>query len=304
MNAWTRRVPFALATVVAAALAAPAAAGPPRSRPSGSEVFEHPVGHRFDAVEDCLQATPATAHVRGITDDGRQVKLDVLVPLDMAEGADIALMLADPDQAEEGRARFDALAAKVHAVLDAAIETYAPLGVELRLRYDLLMPLVDGAPRQRTDDINALIALAKDQYRGRVPAGADAVYVATDLDVHSGGSRFVAGKADCIGGIRYMDRAFAAGEVELDESPITIGPTAMFQDITAKILAHELGHLLGAHHHYANCVEGIPTEPVADALSLCTLMINDVGLASLNFSAPNGLIVRGHGVDYASGNDG
>lgn len=64
--------------------------------------------------------------------------------------------------------------------------------------------------------------------------------------------------------------------------------------MTAKIMAHEVSHLLGAHHHYANCAEGIPTATMTDMASLCTLMINDLGLASQNLSTLNGAITRGY----------
>jgi len=259
--------------------------------------------HRFDeGPQECLEPAPAAIDVKGVTDDDRQVKLDVMVPIDVADGAEIAGLLADPDPdvAADGQARFDELAGKVNGILDAAITTYAPLGVDLRFHYDLLMPLVNGVPRQRTTDIDEVIQLAKQNYGGRVPTGIDAVYAVSDLDL----SGSIAGKADCIGGIRFADRSFAAGEIDLEETPLVFFGVSMFQDISAKILSHEVGHLLGAHHHYSSCVEGIPTETVADALSLCTLMINDIGLASLNFSTFNGAVVRGHSVDFASSNDG
>jgi hypothetical protein len=259
--------------------------------------------NRFDMPpDDCLEPAPAAFDIKGVTDDNRTVKLDVKVPIDVEESVEIAELLADADPVvvAEGQARFDALAQKVHSILDAAITTYAPLGIDLRLHYDLLLPLINGEPRQRTTDIDELILVAKQNYGGRVPAGFDAVYAVTDIDV----SGSIAGKADCIGGVRDTDSSFAAGEIDLEEAPLNFFGVTMFQDMSAKILAHEVGHLLGAHHHYASCVEGIPTETVADALSVCTLMINDIGLASLNFSTLNGAVVRGHAIDYASANDG
>jgi hypothetical protein len=259
--------------------------------------------HRFDAgPQECFEPAPAAIDVKGVTDDNRTVKLDLAVPIDVDESVEIAELLADPDPdiAAEGQARFEALAQKVHGILDAAIRTYAPLGVDLRMHYDLLLPFINGAPRPRTTNIDELIMVAKQHYGGRLPAGIDAVYAVTDIDV----SGSIAGKADCIGGVRFADRSFAAGEIDLEEAPLNFFGVTMFQDISAKILSHEVGHLLGAHHHYANCAEGVPTETVPDALSVCTLMINDIGLASLNFSSLNGAIARGHSVDFASSNDG
>jgi hypothetical protein len=273
------------------------ALGLPTSTVASPALPEAPLDpdHPFDSgPQECLEPAPAAIDVKGVTDDNRTVKLDLAVPIAVAESAEIQALLADSDpaRAAEGQARFDALVQKVHGILDAAITTYAPLGVDLRMHYDLMV--------SRTTNIDELIAHGKQHFGGRLPQGIDAVYSITDLDV----SGSVAGKADCIGGIRYADRAFAAGEIDLNEAPLNFFGVTMFQDISAKILSHEVGHLLGAHHHYSSCVEGIPTETVADALSVCTLMINDIGLASLNFSSLNGAIVRGHSVDFASSNDG
>jgi hypothetical protein len=288
-----------ISVLAAVGLLSPAAA----TATSGQTLSPVQIEARFDLPpEDCLEPVPAAIDVKGVTDDNRTVKLDVMVPIDVAEGAQIATLLADsdPQVQAQGQAEFDALVQKVHGILDAAITTYAPLGVELRLHYDLLMPLVNGEPRQRTNDIDQEILLAKQHYGGQVPPGMDAVYAVSDIDM----SGAVAGKADCIGGIRAKDSAFAAGEIdfaEIDPDPPLL---ILFADTSAKIMAHEIGHLLGAHHHYANCAEGIPTEPTTDILGVCTLMINDIGLASLNFSTLNGTIVRGHSVDFASSNDG
>lgn len=288
MRRWTRTAFLAAAALVL---------GLPSSTTAFTTAPEAPLepNHPFDSgPQECLEPAPAAIDVKGVTDDDRTVKLDLAVPIDVAESAEIAQLLADadPEVVAEGQARLDALVQKVHSVLDAAISTYAPLGVDLRIHYDLMV--------SRTEDIDELIADAKQHFGGRVPQGIDAVYAVTDIDV----SGAVAGKADCIGGIRYADRAFSAGEIDLEEAPLSFFGVTMFQDISAKILSHEVGHLLGAHHHYSSCVEGIPTETVADALSICTLMINDIGLASLNFSTLNGAIARGHSVDFASSNDG
>jgi hypothetical protein len=58
--------------------------------------------------------------------------------------------------------------------------------------------------------------------------------------------------------------------------------------------------VMGAHHHYANCVEGNLSEVGEPEVSPCTLMINVVNIASLNFSTFNGSVVRGHALQYAA----
>lgn len=51
-------------------------------------------------------------------------------------------------------------------------------------------------------------------------------------------------------------------------------------------LVHEWGHILSAHHHYANC---------AETVVLCTLMVNDVGLnLKYAFSSLNRAAIRGY----------
>lgn len=161
--------------------------------------------------------------------------------------------------------------------------------------YDELF--VDLIPRFRTVDFTgsdaaALIQQAKDLYGGGRPRRAslwsDVVYVLTAKDIELNGDPAVAGLADCIGGVEFDGNAFAVGEYVADEG-FEIGPIQFFRNLTAKIAAHEIGHLMGAHHHYANCVEGVGLD-----FDPCTLMINDVGLASQNFSITNSLVVRGH----------
>lgn len=157
--------------------------------------------------------------------------------------------------------------------------SYAPLGIKL-------VPIAYQTVALTKIDSTALIEESKALIGGRRPAWAHIVYTFTDKDLTSGSlGNAVAGQADCIGGVAFDDGAFAVGELR---------PRSDAEQ-PAKIGAHEIGHLMGAHHHYANCVEGVPAGP----LYPCTLMINDVGLASLNFSAFNGGVVRGHAEEFA-----
>lgn len=100
-----------------------------------------------------------------------------------------------------------------------------------------------------------------------------------------------AGMANCVGGAGNPDLAYTAGEAA--EETTEIGPFEWFQDENAKIAAHEIGHILGAHHHYANCAERAPTYDAFDTLAVCTVMVNDIGLSSLTMSTANKLVTRG-----------
>ncbi len=58
----------------------------------------------------------------------------------------------------------------------------------------------------------ALLKKLKDLFGGSRPAGSDVVYLMSVTPITGG----TAGFADCIGGVRYPGRAFAAGEVSVD----------------------------------------------------------------------------------------
>lgn len=215
----------------------------------------------------CLEAAPAAIGVPGITDSGQTVSLDVLVLLD---GVDLGL---------------------ANQIMTDAAQSYAPSRIALNVvgYQNVTFTGTEGAE---------LIQQAKDLFGGVRPAGSDLVYVLSNKDLTNGGDTGLAGLADCIGGVRFPHHAFAVGEaVGIDEFPI--GPFILEVDAHAEIAAHELGHLMGAHHHYANCVEG-NLQGAATDLSPCSLMFNFVDFQSLNFSQVNNAVVRGHAVSYAS----
>lgn len=221
-----------------------------------------------DEERDCLEPVPAAVGASGITDAGQTVSLDVVVLLD---GVDQA---------------------KATSVMARAADSYAPAGVALNvLRYEVVsFTGTDGA---------GLIQQAKDHFGGFRPAGSDLVYVLSSKDLtNATNGSGLAGLADCIGGVKYPEHAFAVGEVFADENLAWNGFT-LYADVTAKIAAHELGHLMGAHHHYANCAETATAEDVS-TLSPCSLMFNFVDFQGIEFSVVNRAVVRGHAVDYAS----
>jgi hypothetical protein len=234
---------------------------------SASAQLTWPGGTPADDPElACIEPVPASTSVNGVTDDGQTVALTTRVLLDGVSQA----------QAQAAFAR--------------AADSYSPLGVTLTATYE--------AVSFSGDDAQGLIDQAKARFGGSRPVGSDLVYVLTTKDIQAGGNTGVAGLADCIGGVRFPQHAFAVGEVFEEDVPI--GPLTFYADATAKIAAHELGHLMGGHHHYANCVEGVKSEKEVMEGSPCTLMSNFVDFQSINFSTLNSQVVRGHTISFAS----
>jgi hypothetical protein len=192
---------------------------------------------------------------------------------------------------------------RVQRVVAKASESYAPL--DIRLRAVSITPVTLPSSGKSLSGKPALSAekamdAAKDHFGGTRPAGADVVYLITTKDLLADDqSEGLAGLADCIGGVRYADRAFAIGELH-DDLQLSIGTLQLYRRSGVKILGHEIGHLLGAHHHYANCVEGLGPEDVAEDTGPCTLMSNFIEMQGLRFSALEGAVIRGHAVDFAS----
>lgn len=103
-----------------------------------------------------------------------------------------------------------------------------------------------------------------------------------------------AGQADCIGGAGYKNDGYAVGETEWGGPYSFTELVTLLPDKPAKIAAHELGHLLAAHHHHANCAEVAPRYDPFVTLDVCTVMINDWGLIHPTFSTLNKLVMRAH----------
>ena len=182
-----------------------------------------------------------------------------------------------------------------------AAESYRPLNIDL-----VLVKTKEVAFTTLVSD--ELIASAKQIVGGKPPKGIDIVGVFTTKEMQpaTGGAGTVVGQADCIGGIRWDDTSFfVVSDIRNIENPT---PTSTFgmlglnpnMDATAEVFAHEIGHLMGAHHHYSNCVEGVLTSAGGGDVSPCTLMFPAVNFASLNFAALEGSTVRGHAVNHAS----
>lgn len=186
----------------------------------------------------------------------------------------------------------------VMVLLDGVDQSVAEEAVTaMRVAYDPLDMTVVASYQPvsfTTTDAVELNQAAKDHFGGQRPPGFDVVYTMTSKDITSDGplGGNVAGMADCIGGIRYPDKAFAVGEVIEDGPGGLLGipiPLLSGSDQTGKTMAHEIGHLLGGHHHYFS-----PEGLLADDPNIGSLMGPSIGIISLRFSTLNAIMVRGH----------
>jgi hypothetical protein len=233
----------------------------------------------FDGAEnDCLEAVPENIGLPGVTDAGQRVELSVMLLLD---GTDSTV-------AQQQMAK--------------AAASYSEWGIDLKLVKTQAITLT-------TSVSDEIIAAAKAAVGGVPPRGIDLVGVYTNKTMQSiAGGATVVGQADCIGGIRWDEHSFfVVSDIRSIENPAT-GTTGTLNslglnlnvDANAETFAHEIGHLMGAHHHYANCVEGNLTSAAPNDASPCTLMFNAVNGTSLNFGVASGAVVRGHAVEHAS----
>lgn len=234
-----------------------------------------------DNPEECSEPIPAT-YSTAVAGPSPTISLDVLVLLDGIE--------------EETAAQAVAQAAKPFAALDV---TLTPTYEALNVKPDSERVDATTGKRGPAIEAQALVAAARDELGGARPEGIDVVYVMTAKDLYLGaGDADIAGWADCIGGVRYPKRAFAVGETP---SPFNSLGLNYYLDATAKVLAHEIGHLLGAHHQYANCAQGAGGEDVTRMEpAVCTLMFAYLDLQSLHFGVIEDAVIRGHAEDYAS----
>ena len=182
--------------------------------------------------------------------------------------------------------------ALVRKHMKATERAYERIGIELGASYNqVVVPKQwkGGGAISSGASPNEHLAFMKKQYGGKRPKGVDIVYFF---------SRYWAGgMADCIGGVRYPDLAFAFGSVGSVESKgsFQFPPTSKY----GVIAAHEIGHLLGADHHYSNCVEAAPWGALEGQAAACTTMSPSAGTASLYFGVVETSFVRYYVEEYA-----
>jgi hypothetical protein len=109
----------------------------------------------------------------------------------------------------------------------------------------------------------------------------------------------VAGIANCIGGVG-TPYAYAITEVGTIK-PVELGPLTAYLDVEAKNFAHEMGHVFGGHHHYAECVESAPGGLAARTVDVCSVMFNSLDFNSLHFSPVEVAAIRGFAEAHIAG---
>lgn len=95
------------------------------------------------------------------------------------------------------------------------------------------------------------------------------------------------GQASCIGGAGLDDRGNLV--MTTNAAPFNFLGVQLYSNIYGKTLAHEMGHLLRAHHHYSNCHEA-SREPVVDA---CTMMTPFVDELDETIGTLESIVIRG-----------
>lgn len=229
-----------------------------------------PVATRIDDAEDCAEPVPEQLSTPASGDD-REVVLDVHFLLDGVS------------------------AESANEIVRHASKPYGEIGVRLSPTFEHVSFEASGTAANGKPYIGAeeLIKRTRQHVGGFRPHNSDVVYTLTSKELGAGGvGEGVAGLADCVGGVRFPDAAFAVGEAGLEDEP-------EWHVWSGKVAAHEIAHLLGAQHHYANCAEGDP-EAVRQDLTPCTLMFNDVLLVSLRFATLEASVTRGHALAYAA----
>lgn len=268
---------------------------------SGSATFApvaDPPSFEGDVDQDCLDPAPDYAGVPAITDDGRNITLNVLVLLDSG---------VPQSEGEE-------------MIAIAQAKSYDGVRVTLNATYEPVTFPSDGdhdsgsfGGVRGSAEGDRLIEDAKAHVGGKATGDLDVVYVLTNkdlwnVDVADGSQSYgLLGLADCIGGIRYDDRSFVVGEwitgdaysFAIDDN-VPSRAVRVYGHLTAKIFAHELGHILGAHHHYGNCAQGVSGDDMLLAdVAPCTLMFPEATLISHGFGSLEAAVVRGYTASHA-----
>ena len=181
--------------------------------------------------------------------------------------------------------------ARGEAVFETVRDIYSEIDIDLRYVFERVD--LDAGEEPGTQH---LINLSRQYLGGVVPEGADAVYTLTAREFVGAG----VGQASCVGGIEFPDEAFAVGRDyglnESDEGELASSGLSTLRNGSARVAAHEIGHLLGAHHHYATCTE--PEGLIEGHSSPCSLMTPHLRLTTPHFGPFEGAVARGYAEEY------
>lgn len=186
-------------------------------------------------------------------------------------------------------------AAQAQTSMDRVIAAYDVIGITVvpEFRTVTLATPADAEgfydKDQIFDEVRALLG-------GGVPAGFDLGHIMTTKDISG-----AAGYADCVGGIRSRRNAFSIAEEIPGKPPNLIrGVPAPVWPWTEEgyISTHEIGHLLGGNHDYANCVEGVADMSGA-ARGPCTVMHANLNI-TFAFSTLNRITIREYAIRFAA----
>lgn len=140
-------------------------------------------------------------------------------------------------------------------------------------------------------DTDALLGNLEAHYEsGHVGLARENVHLLTGKDLLA--TSGVVGQANCIGGAGNPDIAYTVA-LAANFDPINILGLIFYGDLYVKLSAHEMGHILSAHHHYANCTESAPGLSPFRPIDLCTVMFPFADHWTRQMSSVNRLVTRG-----------
>ena len=174
--------------------------------------------------------------------------------------------------------------------MKATVDSFSRIGIRLKVSYDVVIPpstWKTGFLQEASSD--EIFKFMKARYRGKRPRGVDLVYYMT--------AYWSGGMADCIGGVAFADQAFAFGSIDYATEGLVPQPLVN----EGFVAAHELGHLLGAHHHYSNCAEALPSGATRTDLGPCTTMFPLATGISGTFGLLERSFIRHYTARYAKG---
>lgn len=128
---------------------------------------------------------------------------------------------------------------------------------------------------------------------GRRPADSHLVVGITSRDLTAAGDRSLNGMALCLGGVDDPTEAFVVFEhIDGPGGGLISG----IPDGGPRLAAHEVGHVLGAHHEHANCAQSASSGPPDSA---CTLMFPIGTTIGTEFGTLEASVIRAYVEDYA-----